>query len=372
MIYLDNAATTFPKPSCVLREIDFCLKKYCGNPGRSSHTMSLKASEAIYLARERVADMLGVNTSEQIVFTYNATYALNIAIKSLITKKCHILTSDFEHNSVIRPLEKLKEKLDIEYTCFNTDSDITTSLTESMRPDTKGIVCSIASNVTGDTIPLSVLSDFARKNSLFLIIDASQALGHTEIDLSKTPCDALCGPGHKGLFGIQGSGFVYFKDKKRGESFIEGGSGSESGSPLMPLLLPDGYEAGTLSTPAIVSLSAGIKFIEDIGLERVNERLSVLTDKTYERLVGIKGITVYKKGTGIISFNLGELASSSAATMLDSKGICVRGGLHCAPSIHKKLGTSDRGALRVSFSYLNKMSDPDRLYIAIKSISDQL
>ena len=367
--YLDNAATTFPKPRRVLEEMNFCLKKYCGNPGRSSHDLSLRSSEAIYFAREKIAKMLGVNTPEQIVFTYNATYALNIAIKTIITEKCHVLISDFEHNSVVRPLEHLRETLGIEYSTFNTDGNITLCLKSSMRPDTRGIVCSIASNVIGKTISLKVLSDFARENSLFLIIDASQALGHTEIDLSTSPCDALCGPGHKALFGIQGSGFVYFNNKTRSASFIEGGSGTDSASKNMPLLLPEGYEAGTLSTPAIVYLSAGVKFIEEIGIREIRRKLNNLTDLTYDSLSSIDGVKIYKQGCGIISFNLRDESSSKISALLNEEGIYVRGGLHCAPSVHEGLGTTDQGTVRVSFSYLNKIRDVDRLYLAMKKIS---
>ena len=367
-VYLDNAATTFIKPSCVIRDLNFCLKKYCGNPGRSSHKLSLMASEAIYSVREKVADLLHVNTPENVVFTYNATYALNIAIKSFVTEKCHIITSDFEHNSVIRPLESLKNRFDIEYSTIDTDCDLLTSLRQITRADTKGIICSIASNVIGETLPLRVLSDYAKDNSLFLIIDASQAIGHFDIDLSKTPCDALCAPGHKSLFGIQGSGFVWFKDNNRRETIIEGGSGSESANINMPLLLPEGYEAGTLSTPAIVSLGSGIDFISKIGIGAINERLNLLTSNLYDRLSSLENITVYKPGNGLVSFNISSMSSSLVASMLDKDGICVRGGLHCAPSVHTKLGTMNQGAVRASFSYLNQISDVDKLYSSLREI----
>ena len=367
-VYLDNAATTFIKPNCVIRDLNFCLKKYCGNPGRSSHKLSLMASEAIYSVREKVADLLYVNTPENVVFTYNATYALNIAIKSFVTEKCHIITSDFEHNSVIRPLEGLKNRLGIEYSIIDGCSNILTSLKHLTRADTKGIICSIASNVVGETLPLQVLSDYARDNSLFLIIDASQAIGHFDIDLSKTPCDALCAPGHKSLFGIQGSGFVWFKDSNRRETIIEGGSGSESANINMPLLLPEGYEAGTLSTPAIVSLGSGVDFISKVGIGAINERLSLLTSNLYDRLSSLKNVTVYRPGNGLVSFNISSMSSSLVASMLDRDGICVRGGLHCAPSVHTKLGTMNQGAVRASLSYLNQRSDVDKLYSAIRDI----
>lgn len=369
MIYLDNAATTFPKPDCVIRDLNFCLKKYCGNPGRSSHTLSLKASEAIYSTREKIADLLHVENPENIVFTYNATYALNIAIKCFVKEKCHIITSDFEHNSVIRPLEGLKRRLGVEYSLIDSDGDILCSLRENARYDTRGIICSIASNLTGNKIDLKTLSDFANERSYFLIIDASQAIGHQDIDLSKTPCDALCAPGHKAMFGIQGAGFVYFKDnKRRGEALIEGGSGSDSASILMPSLLPEAYEAGTLSTPAIVSLGSGVDFIKRIEIEQINRKLDGLTDTLYDRLSTLSEIRIYKPGNGLLSFNIDGVSSSRVASLLDNKGICVRGGLHCAPSIHRKLNTLEQGAVRVSFSYLNTPHDADALYKAIREI----
>lgn len=371
MIYFDNAATSFPKPPSVIKEINFCLKKYCGNPGRSSHRMSLAAGERIYETREKIADLLSVDHPEQVVFCYNATHAINLAIKTFVTHKCHILTSDFEHNSVIRPLEALKRKIGIDYSSFSCDGDIEENILKSIRPDTEGIICSIASNVTGDALPLPLLSRIARGQKLFLIIDASAAIGHFDINLNETPCDVLCAPGHKALFGIQGSGFAYFKDNKRRESYIEGGSGSDSLNPEMPYLLPEGYEAGTLATPAIVSLGKGIDFVRDIGIDNIQKKLNMLTESMVERLSMIKNIKLYKSGCGIISFNIANLSSSKVAKLLDDQGICVRGGLHCAPSIHKKIGTLDQGAVRISFSYLNNLGEIDRVYKVIRGISEE-
>ena len=372
MIYLDNAATSFPKPREVIDDLNFCLKKYCGNSGRSSHALSVKTSEKIYESREEIADFLGFCAPEQVVFTYNATYALNIAIKSFVSEKCHILTSDFEHNSVIRPLEKLKNQLGVEYSAINTEGDVLSNLRENLRPDTKGLIASIASNVTGDSLPLQVMSDFAKENGLFLIVDGSQAVGHQNIDLTKTPCDAFCAPGHKALFGIQGSGFICFKDKYPKDSLIEGGSGTDSKSPIMPQILPEGYEAGTLAAPAIISLGSGVRFIKKIRLCEIEARLDMLTDGIKERLCSVDGVKMYKSGIGLLSFNLLDIPSSCLAMELDKYGICTRGGLHCAPSIHKKIGTLEQGAVRISFSYFNNMGEVDRLYRAVKEIRKDL
>ena len=370
MIYLDNAATSYPKPPCVIEKINFCLRKCGGNPGRSSHRLSMLAAEEIYRTREAIADLIHIDTPEQIVFTMNATEALNLAIKSFVAPGDHILISDAEHNSVLRPLAKLKESLGIQYSEIN-GNDPSSSLESNFRENTRGIVCSIASNVTGRQIPLPLLTDFAIKRGLFLIIDASQAIGHTDIDLSKYPCDALCAPGHKALFGIQGCGFAYFRDRRRRQTLIEGGSGSNSMDLCMPELLPEGYEAGTPPTPAIVGLGEGVRFVKEIGIEEIEHRLEMLTDNLYEMLSGIKGVKIYGRGLGILSFNYMDIPSSVISAKLDRMGICVRGGLHCAPSVHKRLGTVDQGAVRVSFSYFNDLHDPMRFYKAIRQIEKE-
>lgn len=372
MIYLDNAATSYPKPISVIRDLNFCLKKYCGNPGRSSHKLSVMASEAIYNARESLANHLNISTPENVVFTHNATYALNLATKTFITEKCHILTSDFEHNSVIRPLQVLHDKLGIEYSTFSTDGNVEKSIRENIRNDTKGIVTSIASNVTGKTISLKTLSKIAAEYNLFLIIDASQAIGHKKINLAETPCDVLCAPAHKALFGIQGCGFAVFKNNEKRDSFIEGGSGADSKSRYMPDLLPERYEAGTHSTPAIVTLGSGLKFISNVGIDNIEKRLSHLTDALYDRLQTLKNVKIYGNDSGIIAFNVGNTPSYRIEAELDKNGICTRGGLHCAPSIHAKLGTLEQGAVRVSLSYFNCKSELDRLYKIVKNLPSNL
>lgn len=364
MTYLDNAATSFPKPRCVISELNKCVKEYCGNPGRSSHILSTLAAEKIYEVRVKVSDYLGVDSPESIIFTPNATFGLNLAIKSLINDNCHVLCSDFEHNSVIRPLYKLSKTKGVSYSSFSDIDGIESLITDK----TTAIVCSVVSNVTGETIDIRKLSDITHKHGLYLIVDASQGVGHMNFDLSRTPCAAFCAPGHKGLFGIQGSGFVYLNDNHRGNSFIEGGSGFDSKNPEMPYLLPDGYEAGTLSTPAIASLGKGIDYINKIGVENISDRLDNLTKSLYERLMEIEGINVLGFGFGILSFNYRDRPSTEIASQLNSKGICVRGGLHCSPWIHSRLGTSNQGAVRVSFSYLNRQNDVDKIYRAIKEI----
>ncbi len=369
MIYLDNAATSYPKPKEATDAMIRAIKFSPGNPGRSSHKLSIAAAETIYKARETVALLLRAKDPDGVVFTYNATHALNMAIKSYVEIGSHVIISDIEHNAVIRPLEKMRSEGLIEYDAFRADSDPETEIGSLIRKNTTCIISTLQSNVTGQTIPLDKLSSIAKRYRLTLIIDASQYLGHGAIDLNATPCDVLCGPGHKGLFGIQGVGFAVFSDLKRRRSWIEGGSGSESRSTMMPLELPEGYEAGTLGTPAIASLLGGIKYINRVGLDYIEEKIDRLTDALIARLSSVRKIKIYDSSRGIVSFNLDGLTSSELAALLDERNVCVRSGLHCAPSAHKKLGTLDIGTTRASLSVFNKISELDRLYKILFDIS---
>ena len=372
MIYLDNAATTYIKPWETYKKIKYCLNKCGGNPGRSSHRLSYGASELIYKTREAVAEFLGLNDCCGVVFTYNATHALNLAIKSFVTKKCHVIISDLEHNSVVRPIEELSRRLGVEYSCFDTSLKLEEAISPLVRKDTVGIVSTLASNVTGETVSLRELSKIAIKHGLFLIVDASQYIGHAMIDLSETPCDVLCAPSHKGLFGIQGSGVAVFKSTVRGQTLMEGGSGFDSQSPYMPAELPEGHEAGTPATPAIASLLGGLEFIEGVGVSEIENRINILEQKLYDRVSSIPRTEVYSHGSGILSFNLTGVKSSIVDSLLDKKGICVRGGLHCAPSAHRKLGTLDRGSVRLSLSYFNTEGELDKLYKALLDIAKEV
>ena len=372
MIYLDNAATSFPKPRSVIAEVQKYIRRDCGNPGRSGHRLAARAAEAVYLAREEIADFFGARNPERVIFTVNATHALNLAIKSQIMPFCHVLCSDLEHNSVIRPLERLRRDIGIEYSCFSLEGDLYANLSEAVRDNTKAIVCTMSSNVTGKRADVQALSRFAKERGLKLILDASQLAGHEKIDLDKTPCTALCAPGHKGLFGFQGSGFVIFDDDYDADGLMEGGSGFDSISTDMPHVLPERYEAGTLATPAIVSLSAGVRFIRSVSVDAISTKLDTLTNAAKDALCSIKDARILGSERGILCFNLADMPSSRVEAELDSLGICVRSGLHCAPSAHRLLGTLDRGAVRVSFSYFNREADVKRLVDGVlKIINDR-
>ncbi|MBE6537058.1 MAG: aminotransferase class V-fold PLP-dependent enzyme [Ruminococcaceae bacterium] len=362
MIYLDNAATTFPKPETVIKKTEEFIRKYCANSGRSSHSLAIKTDEEIYRARESVAELLSFPNPERVCFTTNATYALNIAIKSFITKKCHVLISDIEHNSILRPIYKLKEKIGIEYSVFSTDGDIEKNIQNALHEDTYAIITTLTSNVTGKEIPIQILSNAAKRYNLKLIVDASQLIGHKEIDVMKTHCDAICAPGHKGLFGIQGAGFAVFVTEPPYETIIEGGSGNESQNPNMPRRLPERFEAGTLPAPSIVALGSGIDYLKEIGISKVENRIRYLTEEFYEELQKNKRLKIYAAENGIISFAIPDINSHKVASFLDKRDICVRSGLHCAPMAHSKLGTLKNGLVRVSLSIFN--TTDDALYIS--------
>ncbi len=362
MIYLDNAATSYPKPHRVIAEVTRCLKKYCGNPGRSSHSLSIAAAEKIYQCRENICELLLFDRPERIIFTHNATHALNIAIKGLIQENCHVITSDFEHNSVIRPLTKTVLNLGGEISTFDTNLPLDTAILPLIKHNTKYIVCSACSNVTGKIVDIYSLSCIAKKYGLGLIIDGSQSVGHNPIDLRNLEFDALCFPGHKALLGMQGSGVLVLGNRVDFDTLYEGGSGSDTINTEMPVLPPERYEAGTPSTPAIAALCEGVSYINDLGIDYVEQKIVGLTDSLYDRLSCVRGITVYGCENGIASFNINGYNSNALADILDKYGICARSGLHCAPSIHRRLGTLETGALRVSLSIFNRIGELDRLY----------
>ena len=369
MIYLDNAATTNKKPKSVYNAVEKSIKSFSANPGRGGYNLSLRAAEKIYKTREEIASFLKFPSAERVVFTLNATYALNMAIKGIIRERCHVVVSDVEHNSVIRPLYKLKDALGIDISFFNSSADsLEEEINSHIRPDTKAIISTLASNVTGKEIPLTILSRIAKNRNVKLIVDASQYIGHKEIDLNKTPCTALCAPAHKALFGIMGLGFAVFSENTDISTLVEGGSGSMSRNIYMPDTLPEHLEAGTLPTPAIAALHEGIKYIKRIGIKNIEIQSERLTKMCCDAILSVPGNVVYGKNLGIVTFNMKNLNSEILCQYLNDYGICVRGGLHCAPSVHKKLGTLKSGAVRVSMSHFSTENDIYRLYRALKRI----
>jgi len=368
MIYFDNAATTFKKPKAVLKAVNECLKKYCANSARSSHTLAIKTGERIYEAREKISAFLNIDMPERVVFSLNATYALNFAIKSLVSPGDHLIISDVEHNAVRRPVHSVSESLGVKYSVYNTSGDIEENISSLKEQNTKFIVSTLASNVTGREISLEKLSKTAKKLGVGLIVDASQLIGHRAIDLKATPCDVLCAPSHKALFGIQGAGFAVFLNDSVKRSVIEGGSGSHSALMEMPGVLPDMLEAGTLPSPSIISLIPAINFIEKIGIDSIENHIYKLSAAINERLSQFKEICVYDGDNGVISFNISGVPASIVGDILNKEGVCVRTGLHCAPMAHNKIGTQNIGTVRISLSYFNTKREIDSFYKIMRHI----
>lgn len=380
MIYLDNAATSFPKPENVYKAVDKCLREYGANPGRSGHKLALKAGRAIYETRELICDLLNINNPMQVIFTSNATDSLNLAIKGILKKGDHVITSGMEHNSVIRPIKTLEE-IGVENTVVGCHEDGLIKIDElkkSIKKNTKLIALAHASNVTGTIMPVEEIGKIAKENNILLMVDAAQTAGVYNIDVDKMNIDLLAFPGHKGLMGPQGTGVLYVREGIDLRQMKEGGTGSKSESLLQPQIIPDRYESGTPNTPGIVGMGAGIKFILDTGIDNIRRHEEELTAYMLSELKKIEKIKIYgtmdaKKQASVISINIGDLDSSEISYILDQAfDIAVRSGLHCAPLAHKSLGTFEQGTVRFSIGYFNKKKDIDDAVSALKKICDEM
>ncbi|SHK00771.1 aminotransferase class V-fold PLP-dependent enzyme [Paramaledivibacter caminithermalis] len=380
MIYLDNAATSFPKPKEVYEAVDKCLREYGANPGRSGHKLALKAGRIIYETRELICQLFNIDNPMQIIFTYNATDSLNLAIKGILSKGDHVITSGMEHNSVIRPIKALEE-IGVENTIVECDDEgiiKVDKLKSAIKKNTKLIAITHASNVTGSLMPIEKISKIAKENSILLLVDAAQTAGVYNIDVKKMNIDLLAFPGHKGLMGPQGTGALYIREGIKLRHMKEGGTGSKSESLLQPEIIPDRYESGTPNTPGIAGLGAGIKYILNIGIDNIRKHEEELTEYMINGLEKINEVIIYgpkdiKRKASVISINIGDLDSSEVSYILDQAfNIAVRSGLHCAPLAHKTLGTFEQGTIRFSIGYFNTKQDIDRALEAIKKICEEM
>lgn len=362
MIYFDNAATTFPKPNCVSEEISRCIKKYCGNPGRSSHKLSIKSAEKIYETRVLLSEMFN-SEPENVAFTYNTTYAINIAIKSLLNYSSKILISDIEHNSVLRPVLKLaKEKLcDFEYfSTSGTDEDIINEIKSKITPNTSMLVCTHASNVGSRVLPIKEIGRICKDNQITFVLDAAQSAGIYEINMKDMNISALCLPAHKGLYGPQGVGALILNTDKIKRTIIEGGTGINSLDENMPDFLPEIYEAGTLSTPAICGWCESLKWIKSLDIGKIRAHEEDLYSICLKKLKSKEKIITYEMSSNLgntLLFNVVNQPSSFICEKFDKHNICLRAGFHCAPLAHKKLKTGENGAIRISFSVFNTRNE---------------
>lgn len=376
LIYFDNAATSFPKPEEVYKRVDHILRNVGGNPGRSGHRMALDANRVILDARDSIARLFNIEDSSRVVFTSGTTEGLNIGIKGFLRPGDHVITSSMEHNAVIRPLKAL-EKIGIECTKVKCSAEgilEPDDIKRAIRPATRLIVVIHASNVTGTITPIGEIGAVARERGIKLLVDAAQTAGMLPIDVEKNNIDMLACPGHKGLLGLQGTGFLYISPDLRLEPIKEGGTGGNSEMDTMPDTLPERFEAGTLNTPGIGGLGEGVEFISREGIENIRGHDIALTDRLIRGLLDIDQVTVYgpkdaEKRTAVVSFNIRGKDPSDVGFVLDSSfGIMARVGLHCAPDAHRTIGTFPQGTVRLSPGYFNTIEEVDIVLNAIRKI----
>ncbi len=380
MIYLDNAATSFPKPEDVYRQMDECMRQYGANPGRSGHRLALEAGRAIYRTREALSKLFNIDNPMGIVFTSNATEALNLGIKGLLKEGDHVVTSSMEHNSVARPLTVLRAKgVDTTFVqCDDKGMLDPEQVDKAIKKNTALIVITHASNVTGTLMPIRDIGRLANKKGIPFMVDAAQTAGVYSIDVKEDHIDMLAFPGHKGLLGPQGTGGLYISDGLDIVPMKEGGTGSRSEDLSQPTMLPDRYESGTPNTVGIVGLGAGIRYILDKGTKDIMNDEEQLTEMLLEGFRKIKGIRVYGPGkprlqTGVVSINVLDKDAGEISYILDKAyDIATRPGLHCAPLAHRTIGTLKRGTLRFSLGVFNTPSDIETAIKAMEEITSEL
>ena len=376
MIYLDNAATTSPKPPSVIRAVTDAMRMLSANPGRGGHTPSVKAAEAVYRARRNIAEFFDVPNEENVIFTGNCTDSLNKVIKGVLRKGDHVVISPFEHNSVLRPLEKLRTSGMITYTVADIGddgSDIVNGFRRALNENTRLIVCTHASNAFGVVMPVRQLCALAHSYGILFCLDAAQSAGVLPIDAADDGFDYICCPGHKGLYGPMGTGLLLVNNDSAMDTLIEGGTGSESASPLMPDYLPDRLESGTLNVPGIAGLNAGVNFVRSKGTQVIYSSELSGIQYAYKELSRVDRVRLftpypeYDAQAPVLSFQVDGVDSESVAGYLNDRfGIAVRAGLHCAPLAHRIMVTEDEGTVRISPSVFTTGADMMTLVKAVK------
>ena len=376
MIYFDNAATTLQKPECVLQAVIEAMTTF-GNPGRGVHEPALAASRAVYETRCALAQLFRVENPANIAFTANATAALNIAIKGTLNPGDHVITTAMEHNSVLRPLYELEDR-GVELTILPADDwgriDCN-AISAAIRDNTRAIVCTHGSNLTGNLLDIGKIGAIAKAHGLLFVVDASQTAGVFPIDVQKMGIDILCFTGHKGLLGPQGTGGLYVREGVDVRPLLTGGSGVQSHSKTHPAQMPTALESGTLNAHGLAGLNAGVRWLLETGIDTLRQKELDLMWAFYEGVREIPEITVYgdfsaRERCPIVSLNVRDYDSSQVSDALFSQyGIATRPGAHCAPLMHDALGTGSRGGVRFSFSHYNTMEEIKIAIAALREIA---
>jgi len=377
-VYLDNAATSFPKPESVYRAVDHYLRHCGGSPGRGSHRKARDGDAVVRETRGAVASLFHINDASRVVFTGNSTESLNLAIRGVLRANDHVIITDLEHNAVVRPLWKLRERLGIRVSIVESDPDgfidpeeIARHLTENTRL----ICCVHASNVLGTIQPVAEIGRLARERPCLFLVDASQTAGALPIDVEAMNVDLLAFTGHKGLLGTPGTGGLFIREGVHVEPLKSGGTGISSESLDPPDVIPDGLEAGTFNTPGLAGLGAGVAFIQQTGVEQIRAHEVALNARFMELARTIPGVRLYgpcdaRQKVGITLLTMEPFDPADVGRLLDRRySVMVRTGLHCSALSHRKLGTEGHGAVRFSYSYFSTPSDVDRAVGALEEIA---
>jgi cysteine desulfurase family protein len=378
VIYLDNAATTHPKPPGVAAAVCAAMERF-GNSGRGAHDDALEASRAIYALREKLAQLFGCPRPERVCFTANSTQALNTALFGLFGPGDHILSTDLEHNSVLRPLYRLRQQgAQVDFLPADRQGRLDwDDLARLVRPNTRGIVCTHASNLTGDAVELERVGTFARSRGLTFVVDASQTAGLLPIDMARQQIDVLCFTGHKSLYGPQGTGGLCVGEGVDIRPLLTGGTGVQSYRESQPEEYPTRLEAGTLNSHGLAGLSAALDFLLALGPDAVRAHDLALARRFYSRVRTLPGVRVYgdweaELRAPIVSLNLGGEDSAAVSDQLAQRfSIATRPGAHCAPRLHRALGTQEQGAVRFSWSYFSTEAETDAAARAVEILAGE-
>ena len=377
MIYLDNAATTLRKPQPVIDAVVAAMTTL-GNSARGTHDGSLSASRIIYGTREKLADFFGCPRPDHVAFTCNSTEALNTAICGLLCPGDHVISTDLEHNSVLRPLYRMEAERNVSLSFVPADRQGNLDYGDFerlIRPETKAIVCTHASNLTGNAVDIGRVGEIAHAHGLTFIVDASQTAGVLPIDMAAQHIDILCFTGHKSLMGPQGTGGLCLGERVNLRPWKVGGTGVQTYSRSQPEQLPTLLEAGTLNGHGIAGLSAALDYIRKVGMDTIREKEEALMRRFYAGVSAVPGVTVYgdftAPRTAVAALNIRDYDSGEVADALSQDyGIATRSGAHCAPRMHRALGTEHQGAVRFSFGWFNTEAEIDTAIQAVKELAE--
>lgn len=377
MIYLDNGATSFPKPLSVRQNVDISLKKFSANPGRSGHSLSLRAAKEIFECRKRLKELFNVNSEEEIIFTENCTMALNTVIFGLLSEGDHVLISSMEHNSVTRPLESLKDK-GVTYSTFDysyDDNETVDNVRNLIKPETKLVICTHASNVFGFRFPIERICALCHAYGILFCVDSAQSAGVFDIDVGTNQYDFVCMSGHKSLYGPMGTGVLILNNHNL-KPLLYGGTGTESVKKSQPEGLPEKFESGTQNMNGISGLKAGVDFVKNRGIKNIYNHEYKLAKRLFNGLANNRKVITYNKSfdygkvAPVVSFNIDGVYSEDLVAKLNKYGIMTRGGLHCSPLAHTTMNTIENGTVRVVPGAFNTINDINYLLNVIRKLTN--